>query len=392
MPPPDPKVGATIFDFDTPVDRRNTASTKWDKYKGREVLPLWVADMDFRSPPAVTRALRDRADHAVFGYTGPPEELVEVVLARLAKRYGWNVERESLLWLPGLVTGLNVVCRAVGEDGDAVVTAVPVYPPFLTAPKNSRRELVTVPLARAGERWEFDLERFEASIAPSTRLFLLCNPHNPVGRAFTRAELEALAAVCERHDVVICSDEIHCDLILDPGATHTPIAALSPEVARRTITLMAPSKTFNLPGLGCSFAVIQNPDLRKRFRAAAAGIVPHVNILGFAAALAAYRDGGEWLAQLLSYLRGNLGAVLRAMPGMPGLAMSAPEATYLAWVDARGTGVENPARFFEEAGVGLSDGADFGGPGFVRLNFGCPRATLDEALSRMAKAVDSLRP
>jgi len=315
-----------------------------------------------------------------------------VVLARLAKRYGWNVERESLLWLPGLVTGLNVVCRAVGEDGDVVVTAVPVYPPFLTAPKNSRRALVTVPLAQVGERWELDLERFEASITPSTRLFLLCNPHNPVGRVFTRAELEALAAVCERHDVVICSDEIHCDLILDPGATHTPIAALSPEVARRTITLMAPSKTFNLPGLGCSFAVIQNPDLRKRFRAAAAGIVPHVNILGFAAALAAYRDGGEWLAQLLSYLRGNLGAVLRAMPGMPGLAMSAPEATYLAWVDARGTGVENPARFFEEAGVGLSDGADFGGPGFVRLNFGCPRATLDEALSRMAKAVDSLRP
>ncbi len=378
-----------MFDFDTPIDRRGSASVKWDKYRGRDVIPLWVADMDFRSPPVVLEALQRRVEHGVFGYTHAPEELTPAILARLQADYRWRVEPEWLVWLPGLVTGLNVACRAVGEDGDQVLTPVPVYPPFLSAPRHSRRDLLTVPLGRRDGRWELDLERLEAAVTPRTRLLLLCSPHNPVGRVFGREELAALADLCARHDLVICSDEIHADLVLDPDKAHVPTAALEPEVARRTITLMAPSKTFNTPGLGFSFAVVPDGALRGRFRAAMAGIVPQVNALGYTAALAAYRDGGPWQAALLAALRANRDSVEQAVAAMPGLAMDHVEATYLAWIDTRPAGLEDPVQFFEQAGVGLSDGRDFAGPGFVRLNFGCPQATLREALGRMGQALES---
>ncbi len=377
-----------MFDFDTPIDRRGSASVKWDKYRGRDVIPLWVADMDFRSPPVVLEALQRRVEHGVFGYTHAPEELTPAILARLQADYRWQVEPEWLVWLPGLVTGLNVACRAVGEDGDQVLTPVPVYPPFLSAPRHSRRDLLTVPLGRRDGRWELDLERLEAAVTPRTRLLLLCSPHNPVGRVFGREELAALADLCARHDLVICSDEIHADLVLDPDKAHVPTAALEPEVARRTITLMAPSKTFNTPGLGFSFAVVPDGALRGRFRAAMAGIVPQVNALGYTAALAAYRDGGPWQAALLAALRANRDSVEQAVAAMPGLAMDHVEATYLAWIDTRPAGLEDPVQFFEQAGVGLSDGRDFAGPGFVRLNFGCPQATLREALGRMGQALE----
>ena len=377
-----------MFDFDTPIDRRGSASVKWDTYRGRDVIPLWVADMDFRSPPVVLEALQRRVEHGVFGYTHAPEELTPAILARLQADYRWQVEPEWLVWLPGLVTGLNVACRAVGEDGDQVLTPVPVYPPFLSAPRHSRRDLLTVPLGRRDGRWELDLERLEAAVTPRTRLLLLCSPHNPVGRVFGREELAALADLCARHDLVICSDEIHADLVLDPDKAHVPTAALEPEVARRTITLMAPSKTFNTPGLGFSFAVVPDGALRGRFRAAMAGIVPQVNALGYTAALAAYRDGGPWQAALLAALRANRDSVEQAVAAMPGLAMDHVEATYLAWIDTRPAGLEDPVQFFEQAGVGLSDGRDFAGPGFVRLNFGCPQATLREALGRMGQALE----
>ena len=241
-----------LFDFDTPVERRATASLKWDKYRNRDIIPLWVADMDFRSPPAVIRALQQRVAYGVFGYTITPQELNEAVVVMLKNLYGWEIEAECLVWLPGLVTGLNVVCRAVGIKGDDVMTAVPVYPPFLTAPEHFRRNLVKVPLKEKNNRWQFDFDRLESSITPKTRVFILCNPHNPVGRVYARDELETLAAVCKKHDIIICSDEIHCGLILDKDKPHIPVATLDPETAARTITLMAASKTFNLPGLGLS--------------------------------------------------------------------------------------------------------------------------------------------
>ncbi len=362
---------------------------KWDKYKGKDIIPLWVADMDFLSSPAVRDALIKRIGHGVFGYTLPPQELNEIIISLMENEYGWKIEKEWIVWLPGIVTGLNVVCRAVGEDGDDVMTAVPVYPPFLTAPANSRRNLIKTHLVETNGKWGFDFESMEKAINPRTRLFLLCNPHNPVGRVYNMDELECLASICAKHGIIISSDEIHCGLLLDTEKRHIPTATLSQETANRTVTLMAPSKTFNVPGLGCSFAVISNPDLRKRFTKAMTGIVPRVNTLGYTAAVAAYRESHEWHRALIAYLRENRDMVLGAVNRMPGLSAGEVEATYLAWIDTRQSGIEDPVKFFEDAGVGLFDGKEFGTPGFVRLNFGCPRSLLAKALERMATAVES---
>ena len=378
------------FDFDTPVERRGTASMKWDKYKGRDIIPMWLADMDFASPPAVIRAIRRRVEYGVFGYTLTPDELNDQVIAMLEQTYAWSVLPEWLVWLPGLVTGLNVACRAVGDEGDDVMTAVPVYPPFLSAATLSRRGLIKVPLMETDNHWLFDFNRLEQMVTDKTRLFILCNPHNPVGRVYTRNELANLAAFCIQHDIAICADEIHSDLILDKEKVHIPIATLDPEVAARTITMMAPSKTFNLPGLGCAFAVISDQKLRRRFKRAMAGIVPRPNVLGYVAAMAAFSECADWHAALLDYLRGNLETVTRAIEQMAPFSIAPVEATYLAWIDMRTSGIENPVRFFEDAGVGLQDGIEFEGPGFARLNFGCSRSLLEKALARMQTAMEML--
>ena len=380
--------GHSPYDFDAIIDRRNTDSEKWDKYDGTDILPLWVADMDFRSPQPIIDALHNRVDHGVFGYSNPPKELTNILCRMVETTYNWAIKPEWLVYIPGLVCGLNIACRAVGEPGDAVVTATPVYPPFLSSPALSERKLSTFPLTCANNQWTFPTDVFEQAITPAAKLLLLCNPHNPVGRVFKRQELIAIGDICEKYDLVICSDEIHNGLILDESKPHIPIASLSPAVAARTITLMAPSKTFNIPGLGCSFAIISNENLRKRFKKTMAGIVPWVNVLGYAATLAAYRDCADWHSALLKYLRSNRDYVISEIATMPGLTVFPVEATYLAWIDVRSTGIDDPATFFEQAGVGLSDGKYFGTPGFVRLNFGCPRTILEEALSRMRMALE----
>lgn len=387
------------FDFDRQIDFRGGDSIKWNRYAGRDVLPLWVADMDFAAPPAVVAALQQRVARATFGYAEPWPSLVEAVQQRLENEYAWRIEPEWLVWLPGLVTGLNVACRAVAGS---VFSATPVYPPFMSAPILSQRTLVDVPLVQINHRWEWDFSAVEAALRPDTKLFLLCHPHNPVGRVWRDEELQEIAELAERHDLVVCSDEIHCGLILDRELRHRPFATLSPEAAQRSITLMAPSKTFNIAGLGCAFAVIPDTGLRRAFHGAMQGAVPHVNALGLAACEAAYRDAGDWHAAVLDYLRGNRDLVESEVASMPGLTMSHVEATYLAWIDAHELcerrGIGSPQRFFEQAGVGLSDGGDFscGGSGakstmstkqFVRLNFACPRATLNAALGRMRLAL-----
>lgn len=378
------------FDFDTPVERSGSDSLKWGKYAGRDILPLWVADTDFRSPPAVIEALRSRAEHGVFGYGEPPAGLTDTVLATCADQWRWEVDPAWLVWLPGLVSGINVTCRAIGKVGDGVAALTPVYPPFLKAPALMERKLVTISLAGdnlAG--WSVDQRRLAAGLSDNCSLLLWCHPHNPVGRAWRREELEMVAETCLENRTVICSDEIHNQLILAEGVQHVPMATLGPDIAARTITLLAPSKAFNVAGLGCSLAVIPDDGLRRRFRRAMAGIVPSVNVMGYVAALAAWRDGGEWLAAQNDYLRKNRDYLVGRVEALEGVTMAQVEATYLAWLDVSALDLEDPMIHFEAHGLGFSDGKEFSGRGYVRFNFGCNRATLTEACDRLAGAVEA---
>lgn len=379
------------FDFDKVFNRRNTDSLKWNKYKGRDVIPMWVADMDFQSPAPVLEALHRRVDHGIFGYTTPPDALVQVVVARMLQKYQWKIEPSWIVWLPGLVPALHLACRAFGDVGDEVFTFTPVYPPFLSAPILSRRQLKTIPLRRQANRYTLDAERLKSEITPRSKVLLFCNPHNPVGRRYDPQEIRDIAEICVENNIVLCSDEIHCDLILD-GHEHIPAATLSPEISAHTMTLMAPSKTFNTPGLNCAFAIIENKNLRTQVRQARKGIVPGVNALGFSACLAAYRDGEPWRTALIDYLSDNKDIVYRAInEEIPGLSMDDVQATYLAWINVTKLGAHDPVRFFQNAGVGLSDGREYGDDGYVRLNFGCPRKILREALERMRSAAKANR-
>jgi cystathionine beta-lyase len=378
--------------FDTIIDRRSTESTKWHRY-GDDVLPLWIADMDFAAPEPVLRALHERVDHGVFGYAVQPQDLKEVLVERLGRLYGWAVFPNEIVFLPGVVVGFNLAIRAVTAPGDGVLAQTPVYYPILWAPANSGCLLHEMELTRLPDgSYCVDLDAFEAAITDRTRIFVLCNPHNPVGRVFRRDELERMAEICLRHGVTICADEIHCDLLFR-DASHIPMASLSPEIAERTITLMAPSKTFNVAGLHVSVAIVKNKELREKLVEARAGLVPgSLNVLGYVATLAAYRAGQPWLDQLLAYLEANRDWLKRQVDArLPGVRMWKPEGTYLAWLDCRQAGISgNPHSFFlERACVAVNDGATFGrgGEGFVRLNFACPRATLALAVERMEAAL-----
>jgi cysteine-S-conjugate beta-lyase len=383
------------FNFDAPPERRGTDSQKWQKYAGRDVLPLWVADMDFESAPAIIEALHERVRHGIFGYARPVKSTIDAVVNAMEQRYGWKVDPSWIVWLPGLVVGLNVTAQAFAQSGEDVLTLAPVYPPFMSAPKNSGRQSVTVPwsLRAKGSGWEIDWEALARAVTPQSKLFYLCNPHNPLARVWRREELARLAEFCERHNLVLCSDEIHCDLILEPALRHVPTALLSPEIAARTITLMAPSKTYNVPGLGTSIAIIPDTMRRARFVRAAAGIVAEVTCLGFTACEAAYAHSESWRQALLAYLRGNRDYLLDAIAReLPGVEVEAPvEATYLLWMNVSRLGLEQPTAHFEKFGVGLSDGSMFGAAKgtHVRLNFGCPRATLVEAIRRMKAAISA---
>ncbi|MDP5238242.1 PatB family C-S lyase [Uliginosibacterium sp. 31-16] len=376
------------FDFDTPPDRSQSDSIKWRRYANQDVLPLWVADMDFAAPPAVLAALQERIAHGVLGYAHPWPSLLDAVVEGIARDHAWHIEKEWIVWLPGVVQGFNLACRLAGEPGDGVLTFPPIYPPMLLAPDNQQRRLVRSNLVLAGGRWEYDWDGLDALLETQrARLLLLCNPHNPVGRTWSREELTRLAWHAEKHDWLICSDDIHCGLVIDPTQRYVPIASLDEAVAQRTITLMAPSKTWNIPALSSAFAIIPNASLRKQYVAAGRGLLPDVNVLGLTATEAAYRSGAPWRDALLPYLLGNARRVQEVINALPGLSCTAVEATYLAWIDCRSLNQASPQKFFEQHGVGLSDGRDFGMDGFVRLNFGCSRELLEEALRRISLAV-----
>ncbi|MGH8705351.1 MAG: MalY/PatB family protein, partial [Burkholderiales bacterium] len=343
----------------------------------------------FRVPPEVLAALRARLDHGVLGYTSPPEALLETLVERMLRLYRWRVEPDWIVFIPGVVPGLHLAARHLVREDEHVLVPTPIYHHFKRAAVHAPRAHTDVPLILSGGRWVFDEDRLAAAVRPESRLLYLCNPQNPGGTIFRAGELELLAALALRHGLIVCSDEIHADLRLDPGKPHVPIAGLSPEVSRRTVTLVSPNKAFGFPGAGCAFAIIEDPELRRAFSLDHHATVHDASVFGYEAALAAYRDCGDWLEAQLEYLRANRDLVEGEVARMPGLALVHVEATYLAWIDCSGLGVQDPDRLFLDAGVALSPGAQFGDARFVRLNFGTQRARLAEALARMAKAVSS---
>jgi cystathionine beta-lyase len=382
-----------MYDFEHFPDRRKTESVKWRIY-GEDVLPMWVADMDFISPPEVIKALQERVAHGVFGYSLVTDEMKMVVIKRMAERYHWAVESSDIIFVPGVVPGFNLTCQAFASAGDSIIMQTPVYPPFLEAPVQAGAERIEVELVRRPSgRYEIDFDAFEKAIRPNTRVFMLCNPHNPVGRVFDKAELEKLAEICLRHRVVICSDEIHSDLVFS-GHQHIPIASLSEEIAQQTVTLIAPSKTFNIAGLECSVFICPNEEFRQKLETARRGLMGHVNLLGLTAGMSAYREGDLWLKELMATLEGNRDYLVQFIrERLPEINVYPAEGTYLAWLDCRSLSVEGDAcKFFlRKAKVALNPGKDFGTPGegFLRFNFGCPLSMVQEALERMERAVHS---
>lgn len=373
--------------FDEIIDRRGQNSDKWDKYP-TEVIPMWVADMDFDSPQCIKDALIKRVNEGVFGYTHISESLIQAIQQHCEKRYGWSLPSQHLVHLPGLVCALHLCVRALSNVDDRIIVPSPVYYHLTKAPEMSERNLDRIPFVLKGNRWSVDLESLEESCKKAdAKMLLLCNPHNPGATVYTQDELISIHKIAQRYDLLVVSDEIHCDLILS-NAPHIPFASLNDDAAERSVTLMAPSKTFNIAGLGYAFAVIANPKLRQRFKMAREALIPAPNLLALVAAEAAYKDGQVWHEELLTYLRGNRDYIRERIAGSK-IRMADHEATYLAWLDVRDYGLDDPHDFFVKAGVGISDGASFGAPGFIRLNFGCSRAQLELAMSRIMIALES---
>ena len=382
-------------EFDREIDRRGTGSLKWERYSGRDVIPLWVADMDFASPPEVIDALRKRIDHGIFGYSVPHEGLKQAVLAYLKREHGVDAEASWLVFLPGMVPALAYAAASVCQSHESLMVHTPIYPPFLKVHGDTHRELIKVPLQKStGPRlvYDVDFEAMEQQVQPNTRLLLLCNPHNPVGRVYPRETVERLAEFCVRHDMVLCSDEIHCDLVLEPEtAPHFTALRLPRPIQDRCITLMAASKTYNIAGLACAFAIIPNPTLRRKFQQAKNCFVAEVSPLGMHGTEAAYAHGEAWRRRLGTYLRRNRDTLVNFLQErLPMIRIPHIEATYLALLDVSALGLATPQAYFESQGLGFSNGADFDAPQCVRLNFGCTQAQLLKALERLEKAVRAI--
>jgi cystathionine beta-lyase len=388
------------YDFDKVIDRTGTESLKWvyprKVLKVEDALPMWVADMDFEAPPAVVEALRRRVDHGVFGYPLVPPSFFAAAIDWLKRRHGWTVEKKWMVMTPGIVPALNYCVRALTKPGDGVIVQTPVYHPFYYAIENHGRRVIRNLLRFDGRRYTMDLDDLGRKIEAPGQMLILCSPHNPVGRVWTREELEALGRMAVERDLLILSDEIHHDLVYR-GHRHHVLAALSPDLAKRTITCIAPSKTFNIPGLATAAVVASNPDLLKEFEDEAErsgfDLGQVFGIVGFEAA---YRYGEDWLDELLPYLEGNVDFIEEFLAErVPGVKLIRPEGTYLALLDCRALPVEPAALndfFLKKAGVYFSDGTIFGdeAAGFVRINFGCPKALLEDALERVERAVRAL--
>jgi len=377
--------------LDTVFDRAGTGSKKWSLYPD-DVLPMWVADMDLAVAPAIVDALKKRLEHPLFGYSVATDELRQTLVDHLWHAYAWRVQPEELVFLPGVEPGVSMALKALVPAGASVILQIPNYPPLRNAPANWQLPSIELPLqADADGEYKTDMASLNRAL-PQAGALLLSNPHNPMGKTFGSTELREIAQACLQHDVLIISDEIHADIQFD-GRRHIPVASLDPEVAARTVTLMSASKAFNIPGLKTAFAVVQNTELRKRFDAARSGMVDSVNALGLEATRAAYGEASDWLKDMQAYLQANRDYLIETVRDrLPGITLHAPQSTYLAWLDCSGLDLQYPQRFFlENARVALSAGEDFG-PAyqqFVRLNFGCPRALLEEGLARIERSLQA---
>ena len=360
------------MDFDSIIDRRCTESYKWHYYP-EDVLPMWLADMDFKAPEPVIQALTERVNHGVFGYGSRLEGLDDAILQHLVHFFDWSVNPEDLNFVCGVVTGFVHAIYSLTEPGESVLIQTPIYPPILRAPHATGRVAVHNRLIlKEDGKYEIDFDDFEEKVASGVKLFILCNPHNPVGRVFTREELTKMAEICLKYNVWICSDEIHNDLIFS-GYQHIPIANLSPDAAQITVTYLAPSKTFNIAGLSTSVVIAENPVIKDRLSQTLSMLLGHPNILGLHAARAAYLHGRPWLREVMHYLQANRDYLVNYVnENLPGIRMWSPEGTFLGWLDCRQLEVESPHRFFlDEAKVGFNDGISFGedGQGFLRISF-----------------------
>ncbi|MGA7178000.1 MAG: PatB family C-S lyase [Thiobacillaceae bacterium] len=383
------------FDFDTPVSRAGSHSVKYDlrrtKFGHEDVLPMWVADMDFAAPPCVQQALAQRAAHPIYGYTLADPGVFEAIMEWQWRRHNWRVEKEWITLLPGVVPSLDLCVQALTEPGEAVAVQPPVYNPIFESAERNGRRVIRNPLLWVDGRHEMHLAQLEATLTAHTRLFTLCSPHNPGGRVWRRHELERLGDICLNRGLIIISDEIHADLVF-PGSKHLPIANLSPQLAAHTITLNSPGKTFNMAGLNISYAITPDPDLRARLHGAVHNLhLEGPNLFGLTALKAAYREGEPWLAELLPYLKRNADlTATHIAQHLPGVKCSAPEATFLLWLDCRKLGLDDASlrQRLTAEGLGLSPGVQFGleGSGFMRMNVGLPRAELERALRQLGKA------
>ena len=373
-----------MYNFDERINRDGTYSCKWEKYKGTDILPMWIADTEFKVAPAIQDALRESVDHGVFGYHIPAqyEPANRAVIDWCKKEYDWEIQPSWIVWTPGVCPGFNIAIKALCEPGDHVIIQTPNYPPILAAPGINQCEAVHVDTLWEDGQWHLDFAALEqAASHPKAKLMVLCNPMNPVGRVLSQDEINRIAQICSAHTVVLCSDEIHCDLILD-DLPHHP-AGKQPSLADRSITLMAPNKTFNIAGLGAAYAIIPNPSLRHKFNLALRGHVPWVNYMGLVATSAALTQCDDWLVAQKQYLRGNRDYLVEAINQIEGLKAHSPEATFLLWVDASGLDVEDVQQWAEAKGVGPSPGKDFNLASFFRLNYGVSRSMLEDVVARL---------
>lgn len=385
------------YDFDKIINRKGTSSVKWDYldrvFGNSGVMPMWVADMDFEAPQPVIDAVVKRARHGVYGYTNRSDAFYASIAGWTEKRHGWHVERDWISACPGVVPAISLNILSFTEPGDKVLVQSPVYHPFFSSIEDNGRVIVNNRLKQEGGRYVMDYEDLDAKLGSGVKVMILCSPHNPVGRVWSREELTRVGELCVKHNVILISDEIHSDLIYS-GNVHTPTASLSEELAQRTVTCLAPSKTFNIAGLSTSIAIIPNRELHQKFNSTVKSIgIEMSNLFGITALEAAYTHGAEWLDQLLVYLEGNVDFLLDYFKSsIPRIKVYKPEGTYLMWLDCRELGMAQKdlvSFFIHKAQVGLNDGAAFGagGEGFMRMNIACPRSVLEEGLRRIEKAV-----